>query len=298
MSSGWSWFVILGTLGSLLAAVALLIFNRKTSGEETTGHEWDGIEELDNPLPFWWVGLFVVSIIYALGYLIWYPGLGNVQGAGGWTSNNQLQDDLAAHQTRFAPVYADLAAMTPDELVKDRLAQQVGRRLFINHCSTCHGITAEGTTGFPNLKDDEWIWGEGFSNVKHAIENGRSAIMPAWGPALGEQGVSDMVQYLLALSSRDHGAQAAARGRDQFTTLCAACHGQDGTGKSELGAPNLTDNIWLYGGRAKDLANTLNNGRAGQMPSFAGILDDQRIHILAGYVSGLSKETVLDPSPN
>jgi cytochrome c oxidase cbb3-type subunit 3 len=298
MSSGWSWFVIIGTLGSLLAAAVFLFLNRKTSGEETTGHEWDGIEELDNPLPFWWVGLFVMSIVYAVGYLAWYPGLGNIQGAGGWTSKNQLQEDLAAHEARFAPLYARLASLTPDELAEDRLARQVGRRLFINHCSTCHGITAEGTVGFPNLKDDDWIWGEGFNNVKYAIKNGRSAIMPAWGPALGEQGVSDMVQYLLALSGRDHGATAASRGRDQFTTICASCHGRDGTGRSELGAPNLTDDIWLYGGRAKDLANTLNNGRTGQMPSFTGVLDDKRIHILAGYINGLSKEKILDNSPN
>jgi cytochrome c oxidase cbb3-type subunit 3 len=298
MSSAWSWFVILGTLGSLIAAAVLLISNRKTSGEETTGHEWDGIEELDNPLPFWWVGLFVLSIVYALGYLIWYPGLGNVQGVGQWTSENQLQEDLATHEARFAPVYARLASLTPQQLAEDRLAQQVGRRLFINHCSTCHGVSAEGTAGFPNLKDDEWIWGKGFDNVKYAIANGRTAIMPAWGPALGEQGVSDMVQHLLALGGRDHGAKAASRGRDQFTVICASCHGLDGTGKAELGAPNLTDDIWLYGGRAKDLAETLNHGRNGRMPGFTGVLDEQRIHILAGYVSSLSKTKVVATSPN
>ena len=298
MSSGWSWLVIVGTLGSLLAAAIFLVMNRKTSGEETTGHEWDGIKELDNPLPLWWVGLFTLSIVFALGYLVWYPGLGNVKGVGGWTSERQLQEDLAIHEARFAPVYARLASMQPEELNKDRLAQQVGRRLFINHCSTCHGITAEGTTGFPNLTDNDWNWGDGFSNVKYAIKNGRTAIMPALGPALGEQGVSDMIQYLLALSGRDHGANAASRGKDQFASLCASCHGKHGTGNPQLGAPNLTDGVWLYGGRAKDLADTLNNGRNGQMPGFSGVLDEARLHILAGYVSGLSKENVKDTSPD
>ena len=289
MSNLWSWFVIIGTLGSLIAFLVLLFVNRKTSDEETTGHEWDGIQELDTPLPFWWVGLFIFSMVYAVGYLVWYPGLGNVEGTAGWTSANQWQADAAAHEQRFSPLYAKMAAMSPTELAEDRLATQVGRRLFINHCSTCHGVTGRGTTGFPNLQDNEWLWGAGFDNVKFAITNGRTAIMPAWGTVLGEEGVSDVTQYLLALSGREHGKSAAARGSEQYAVMCAMCHGADGTGDPVLGASNLTDNVWLYGGTAKDIAHSLSHGRNGTMPGFSDVLDQQKIHILAGYVNGLGQ---------
>lgn len=289
MSNLWSWFVIVGTLGSLLVFLVFLFVNRKTSGEETSGHEWDGIQEFDNPLPFWWVGLFIFSMVFAVGYLIWYPGLGKFEGTAGWTSEQQWQAQTIAHEQRFAPLYAKLATMTPAELAGDRLATQVGRRLFINHCSTCHGVTAQGSTGFPDLQDNEWIWGAGFDNIKFAITNGRTAVMPALGKALGEQGVSDITQYLLAQTGREHGKTAAARGRDQYAIMCAVCHGPDGTGDPALGAPNLTDNVWLYGGTAKAIAHSLSNGRNGTMPGFSEVLDQQKIHILAGYVNGLSQ---------
>ena len=195
MSSAWSWFVIIGTLGSLIVFAIVLFANRRTSGGEDTGHDYDGIKELDNPLPMWWVGMFALTIVYALGYLIWYPGLGNVEGTAGWTSLDQWQQEVDRHEERFAPIYARLGAMTPEELAADRVAQQVGRRLYLNNCSTCHGVTAQGGFGFPNLTDGEWIWGEGFDKVKHAILNGRNGIMPPWGAALGEQGVADVTQY-------------------------------------------------------------------------------------------------------
>ncbi|MGD8418492.1 MAG: cbb3-type cytochrome c oxidase N-terminal domain-containing protein, partial [Pseudomonadales bacterium] len=194
MSSAWSWFVIIGTLGSLIGAGAFLLSNRHTSGEETTGHEYDGIRELDNPLPMWWVGMFLISIVFAIGYLVYYPGLGNVQGTGGWTSIGQWKAQVDRHEERFAPLYDRLAAMSPEELAADRVGQQVGRRLFLNNCATCHGVAAQGAFGFPNLTDDEWIWGSGFDNVKQTVLGGRNAIMPPWGPALGEQGVADVTQ--------------------------------------------------------------------------------------------------------
>lgn len=289
MSSAWSWFVIIGTLGSLVLIAALLFGNRKTSGEDTTGHEYDGIQELDNAMPMWWVGMFVLTILYAVGYLIWYPGLGNVKGAAGWTSLNQWQGEVEQHDTRFAPMYAKLSAMSPEELAEDRIAQQVGRRLFINNCSTCHGVTAEGSFGFPNLTDGEWIWGSGFANVKQAILGGRVAVMPAWGAALGDDGVADVTQYVLSLATREHDQAAAARGKTRFDTLCMACHGMDGTGNPMLGAPNLTNDIWLYGGSADEIAFTIRNGRNGAMPSFATVLGEEKAHVLAGYVSGLSR---------
>lgn len=289
MSSAWSWFVIVGTLGSLIACVLFLVANRKTSGNEDTGHDYDGIKELDNPLPLWWVGMFVATIIYAVGYLVYYPGLGNINGTAGWTSLGQWQEEVDRHEARFAPIYAKLASMSPEELAADRIGQQVGRRLFVNNCSTCHGVAAEGGFGFPNLTDDEWIWGEGFAKVKEAVLNGRNAIMPPWGAALGDAGVTDVTQYTLSLAGREHDAEAASRGQSQYDMFCVACHGADGAGNPLLGASNLTNDIWLYGGSAEQIAFTINNGRNGNMPAFDEVLGEQKAHILAGYVTGLSQ---------
>lgn len=289
MSSAWSWFVIVGTLGSLIGCVLFLLANRKTSGNEDTGHDYDGIKELDNPLPMWWVGMFYLTIVYAVGYMVWYPGLGNVEGTAGWTSLGQWQDEVDRHEERFAPIYEKLAAMTPEALAEDRIGQQVGRRLFINNCSTCHGVAAEGGFGFPDLTDEEWIWGEGFDSVKQAILNGRNAIMPPWGAALGDQGVADVTQYTLSLAGQEHSAEAAVRGQTQYNTFCIACHGPDGAGNPLLGAPNLTNDIWLYGSSADEIAFTIQNGRNGNMPSFQDVLGEQKAHILAGYITSLSQ---------
>ncbi|HEY5645349.1 MAG TPA: cytochrome-c oxidase, cbb3-type subunit III [Pseudomonadales bacterium] len=289
MSSGWSWFVIIGTLASLIGAAVFLLTNRTTSGEETTGHEWDGIRELDNPLPMWWVGMFLLSIVFALGYLVYYPGLGNVSGTADWTSLDQWQSEVDRHDARFAPIYTELAAMTPAQLAEDRVAQQVGRRLYLNNCATCHGVAAQGALGFPNLADEQWIWGEGFDNVKQAVLGGRNAIMPPWGAALGDSGVADVTQYVLLLAGRDHDREAASRGKAQYDMLCVACHGLDGTGNALLGSPSLTSDIWLYGGNPDQISFSIRNGRYGNMPGFAEVLGEEKAHILAGYVVTLSR---------
>lgn len=291
MSSIWSWFVILGTLGSLAIFLALLFGNRKTSSDATTGHDFDGILEYDNPLPMWWVWMFVLSIVFGLGYLAWYPGLGNFGGISGWSSDDALERAQAAHDERFAPLYAELAQLDEAALHDSRQAMQVGRRLFINNCSTCHGVNARGAFGFPNLTDSEWIWGEGFANVKTALLNGRQAAMPPWQAALGDAGVFDVTHYTLSLSGAEHDQQAAARGKPQYQTFCVSCHGAEGKGNPALGAPNLTNDIWLYGGTAERIAFTIRNGRNGNMPAFDEVLSDDQIHVLAGYVTSLSQET-------
>jgi len=290
MSSAWSWFVIIGTLGTLIATAWFLLANRSTSGNETTGHDYDGIQELDNPLPMWWVGMFLFTIVYAVAYLIYYPGLGNIKGTASWTSINQWQHEVNRHEARFAPIYADLAAMTPAQMAEDRVAQQVGRRLFINNCSTCHGVTAAGSFGFPDLTDGEWIWGGGFEGVKQTVVDGRIAVMPPWGTALGESGVADVTQYTLSLAGRAHDVDAATRGQAQYATLCVACHGMTGEGNPLLGAPDLTNDIWLYGSSADQIAFTIRNGRTGNMPAFKDVLGEQKAHIVAGYVSSLSNQ--------
>ena len=290
MSLFWSVFIIVGTLGSLGWALWLLLSNRTRAKPtvETTGHEFDGIQEYDNPLPVWWVGLFAATIVFAFGYLLYYPGLGNFAGFGHWTSHTQWSNDVQAKNAQFAPLYQRLAAMSETELRQSTEAQQIGRRLFLNNCASCHGMRARGAFGFPNLTDTEWQWGGDYTTIETTIRGGRTAAMPAWGPALGDAGVADMAQYVLSLSNAPHDAAAAARAAPQFQTFCIACHGADGKGNPAFGAPNLTNDIWLYGGTADAIAFTIRNGRNGMMPSFATTLGDDRIAIVAAYVSGLA----------
>jgi cytochrome c oxidase cbb3-type subunit III len=288
MSSAWSAFVIIGTIGSLIVFLVLLYANRRTTGGETTGHVFDGIEEYNNPMPLWWVWMFVISIVFGIGYLIYYPGLGNFAGIGGWSSVGQFEDEDEAHSARFAPFYAELAALGEAALHTNRQAQQVGRRLYVNHCSTCHGVAAQGAFGFPDLTDGEWSWGGGLANVQRAIRDGRQAAMPPWGAALGDAGVLDVSHHVLALAGRDHDAAAAERGAASFRTLCVACHGETGTGNPVLGAPDLTNDIWLYGGALEQIAFTVRHGRNGMMPAHRDILSDDQIRILAAYVTSLS----------
>lgn len=290
MSSFWHWFIVIGTLGSLAFFAALLFGNRKTTTQETTGHVYDGIEEYDNPLPMWWVWMFALSIVFAIGYLIYYPGLGNFAGVAGWTSAGEVADAQQAHQERFAPLYAELAQLSEAELHESRQAQQVGRRLFINHCATCHGVNAAGAFGFPNLTDDDWIWGAGFDNVVTAIRQGRRAAMPPWQAALGDAGIADVTQFVLRLAGREHDAAAAGRGESAYRMYCVACHGPEGKGNPMLGSPNLTNDVWLYGGSPEQIAYTLRHGRNGNMPAFDDVLSDAQIRVLAGYVTALSEQ--------
>lgn len=290
MSSIWHYFVVIATLGSLAIFLALLFSNRKAGSDTTTGHDFDGIQEYDNPLPMWWVWMFAFTIFFAIGYLVYYPGLGNFDGISDWSSADELAAAQRAHEERFAPLYDRLAQLDPSALHESRQAMQVGRRLFINNCATCHGVNARGAFGFPNLTDDEWIWGSGFSAVKTAVTGGHQAAMPAWGSALGDGGVEDVTQYVLSLSGAEHDAEAAARGATQFRTFCVACHGAEGRGNPALGAPDLTNDIWLYGGTADRIAYTVRNGRNGRMPAFGDVLSDEKIHVLSGYVTSLSQE--------
>ena len=289
MSSAWHWFVVAGTLVSLAAMVWLLYANRRTSGEETTGHEWDGIHELDNPLPMWWVWMFMGSVVFAVLYLFVFPGLGNFDGALDWSSSHEHDAQVAAHDARFAPLYAEFAAMSPDALADDRRAQQVGRRLYLNHCAACHGVAARGSFGFPNLTDDAWIWGGEFDTVKATILDGRTAVMTPWQAVLGDDGVLQTAHYVRKLSDQEHDTALADAGEKHFATICIACHGADGRGMPALGAPDLTDAAWLYGGDVEQISFTIRHGRTGVMPGFADILGEEKAHVLAGYVKALTK---------
>lgn len=290
MTDAWHWFVVAGTTLSLIGVTWLLISNRRAVGKDHEPHEWDGIRELDTPLPMWWVGMFLGSVVFAVGYLVIYPGLGNYAGITQWSSAERVSADQAAHVARYAPLYQKLAALPDEVLAQDRQAEQIGRRLFINHCATCHGVAAQGSFGFPNLTDSEWIWGAGYAAVETAILNGRSAAMPPWIAALGEDGVAQTTHYVRSLSNQEHDTEAAELGATHFQTFCVACHGPQGKGNPLLGSPDLTNDIWLYGGSHDQIAFTLRNGRNGNMPAHAEQLGPDKARILASYVTGLSEQ--------
>jgi cytochrome c oxidase cbb3-type subunit 3 len=278
---------------------------------ELLHHEYDGIVEINNPLPRWWTIMFYVTIVWGFIYLALYPGLGSYEGLLGWKSSNQgvlsLEESAEARAQakeegllvqydreldyaaeKFDPIFAAYAQVPVEELAQDPEAVKVGQRLFIQNCSQCHGSDARGQNGgFPNLTDDDWLYGGTGAKIKETVTLGRSPLMPAWFDSLGEQGVKETVAYALSLSGRDVDPALAEAGKARFI-VCAACHGMDGKGNQMLGAPNLTDNIWLYGGSERAVTETLTYGRAGVMPSFKKTLGDDKIHVVASYVYSLS----------
>lgn len=292
MSVAWNWFVIIGTLGSILFFYLVLHLNRRSNQRpgETTGHNYDGIEEYDNPLPGWWYWLFVLTIVYGLGYLIWYPGLGNFEGTASWTSIGQLEVQQRQSDEKYEPLFARFGEMPVEELYLDQTAVKMGQRLFANNCAVCHGSIAAGGFGFPNLTDEVWTWGGNPADIKQTILGGRKAAMPAWGTIIDEQGITDVTSYVLSLSAREADEDSIARGKTIFQQFCVACHGPEGTGMAVLGAPDLTNGVWLYGNSRSRIEFTIKNGRQGEMPAFREKLGESKVHIVAGYIYGLSRQ--------
>ena len=317
MSMFWTIWISVITLGSIVGCYILLRWNLTNyTGHpegESMGHEFDGIVEINNPLPRWWTILFYATIVWSFFYLALYPGLGSFEGFWGWRSSNQdirsLEESAQARidakeqgliveydreldyaAEKFDPIFEAYAQVPVEELVKNEEAVKVGQRLFMQNCSQCHGSDARGNMGFPNLTDDDWLYGGSGAKIKETLVNGRIAAMPAWIDAMGEQGIKETVAYVLSLSGREmeenHDALAEA-GKARFMA-CAACHGMDGKGNPMLGAPNLTDNTWLYGGSERAITETLTYGRNGVMPSFKKTLGDNKIHVVATYVYSLS----------
>lgn len=290
MGDGYSLFVILGTLGSLVGFFALLHLNRHVSHEgETTGHNYDGIEEYDNPLPAWWYWMFVLTIVFALGYLIYYPGLGNFPGVSGWTQQGELATAQQEAAEKYGPIFEQYRDTPVDELADVDAAMKIGSRLFATNCAICHGATGEGSFGFPDLTDSEWLWGGAGSDIETTIARGRQAAMLAWLDVLGEDGAVDVTEYVLSLSGRSEDDEAVRRGKPHFMTFCVACHGPEGKGMAVLGAPDLTNDIWLYGGSRDRIEHVIKHGRNGVMPAFESRLGSDKVHILAAYVRSLGR---------
>lgn len=298
MSSFWNFYIFVLTGLCLVGVSALLYFTRRMAEpkdhRETTGHSFDGIEEYNNPLPLWWLYMFWMTIVFSVGYLILYP-LGNWDGLLNWSSTKELTEDQIAHERRYGEIYDRLAGVPVEDLRNHPQAMRIGQRLYEDNCALCHGQAATGGYGFPDLTDDIWLYGGSGETIKNTLLNGRRGQMPAWSEALGAQGVQATTEYVLQLSGQPGVDTAlAAQGASLYSAACVACHGADGTGNQQLGAPNLSDDEWLYKIPGETLRTsiqyTIDRGRAGNMPAWEGILGAKRVHLLAGYVYGLSKD--------
>ena len=323
MSSFWNIWVWVLTLGSLVGCFILLRWCLKNFAGveegESMGHTFDGIEELNNPLPKWWSTFFLLTIVWAFIYIAMY-GLGNWTGLLGWKSSNQgilniaeskaktseylakdsgvlvqYDREVAQADEKYGPIFEAYAARTIEDLSTDSEALKVGQRLFIQNCAQCHGSDAHGTTGFPNLADKDWLFGGTPEKIKESIMHGRNAVgMMSWTGALGgEEGVKEVAAYVISLSGRSVNAELAKAGKAKFG-ICAGCHGPDGQGSlamgTPMGAPNLSDNTWLYGGSQRAIEESIRNGRAGVMPPWKDILGEEKVHVISAYVYSLSQD--------
>lgn len=291
-SGFWTWFIGGTTVASILFLfVFLLKFSKRGAGEEnqSMGHVWDeNLEELNTPLPRWWMYWFLFTIVWGAGYLVFYPGLGSYAGILGWTQVGQLDEEMKVANETYGPIYEQFKNTDIEKLAQDPAALKVGERLFASYCTTCHGSDARGARGFPNLRDDDWLYGGEPETIKTTIMHGRNGAMPAWGPMLSDDDVFNVVSYVEQLSGRTVDEIHAASGKEIFNTNCAICHGAEGNGNHMMGAPNLTDDIWLYGGSQKKITETVMLGRGGKMPPHKEFLGEAKVHILAAYIYSLS----------
>jgi cytochrome c oxidase cbb3-type subunit 3 len=300
-SGFWDWYIAVISIVSVVGCGVFLWMQGRhkitvkldAKGDpETTGHTWDGdLQEFNNPMPRWWIWLFYITVIFSVLYLILYPGLGT-QWAGvlKWTQTGQYQAEVKAAEARFGPIFAAFAKEPVEKVAADPKARLIGERIFLNNCAQCHGSDARGSRGFPNLTDGEWMWGGSADAIKTTILNGRNGVMPPMGAALGgKEEVTDVAHFVLSLSGSAHDSVRAVRGKDKFAA-CAACHGPAGKGNPALGAPDLTNKTWLYGGTVTTISETIQLGRNNVMPKHSNILTEPEIHLVTAYVWSLSNQ--------
>jgi cytochrome c oxidase cbb3-type subunit 3 len=297
-SGFWSLYVGVLTIVSILGCLWLLMAmtTRRKKGEkvDTTGHVWDeDLKEWNNPLPNWWRGLFYLTVFFAFGYLVLYPGLGSFTGMLDWSSRGEYTAERDAVDKQVAPLYANYLQQDLKAVAADANARAMGQRLFLNYCAQCHGSDARGARGFPDLTDDDWLYGGDPETIKASIANGRNGAMPAMGPVIGAESTTNVVHYVRSLSGLPHDSLKASFGKDVFKTNCVACHGPEGKGTQAMGAPNLTDKVWLHGGTEAQVTETVTKGRNSNMPAHAELLGEGKVHLLAAYVWGLSHKEAL-----
>ena len=295
-SSFWSSYVaIISLIGILACLVLLWVTARKKSvgnADNTTGHVWDeDLREMNNPLPLWWVGLFIITVIFGLSYLFLYPGLGSYSGSKNWTSKMEYEAEMAEANAALAPLYARFDAMSVEDMAKDPQAKAIGERLFMNNCAQCHGSDEQGSKGYPNLTDGDWLHGGTPDKIKESITLGRMGNMPPMAQAVGTpDDVRNVAHYVLSLSGSPHDSLKAGFGKPKFGA-CAACHGIDGKGNQTVGAPNLTDKIWLHGWGEDAIVAMINNGKQNIMPAQKDRLSASQIHVLTSYVWSFSNHS-------
>ncbi|MBX2885272.1 MAG: cytochrome-c oxidase, cbb3-type subunit III [Granulosicoccus sp.] len=291
MSSFWHWYIVIPTVLGLVGCFWLLRSNQKgveSDQQAAEKHVWDeDLTEYNNPLPRWWLNLFLITLAFGAVYLVLYPGLGNFKGFLGWTGLKQYEAEVLSAETTYGPLYKQYAETSITELAKNPAAIRTGQRLFSNYCATCHGSDARGATGFPDLRDTEWLYGGTPEAIKTTLTNGRSGVMPPWSAAMDDTTLNAVVEYVQSLSTGEGNAELLALGKEKFNTFCIACHGPQGKGNVVLGAPDLTNNIWLYGGSDRVLLQTLKNGRIGKMPAHGEFLGSDKVHVLSAYVYSL-----------
>lgn len=299
-SNFWSHYVTLLAVGGILACGLLLWITARVKTppgtDNTTGHVWDeDLREMNNPMPRWWMGLFVITIVFGLGYLVAFPGLGSYKGELSWSTEGEYTKDIAKANAELEPVYAAFAALPVERVAGDPGAMAIGERLFLNNCAQCHGSDARGGKGFPNLTDKDWLHGGMPDKIKETITLGRTGMMPPMAEAVGTpEDVKNVANYVLSLSREPHDSVRAGLGKSKFT-VCAACHGIGGVGNTAVGAPNLTDNIWLHGYGQNAIISIINTGKTNQMPAQQGRLTEAQIHVLTAYVWGLSNKSGIAP---
>lgn len=294
----WDGWIVVLTLTCLGLLIWLLFATRRSQRknltDETTGHNYDGIEELDNPLPQWWFVMFILSLVFSAGYLVIYPGLW--KGAAGWTSVGQLEQETQLHQARYAENFSRYAEMPLEEVITHPQALKMGQRIFANNCALCHGSDAGGAFGFPNLTDHSWLYGGSPEAIKTSVMDGRTGQMPSWGSMIGEKGVKQVASYVRSLNNLDVNASPTtlAAGEKIYMATCSACHKADASGEIALGAPNLADDIWLYGSSQAQVEYSIRRGRNGVMPAWKDILGSEKVHLVSAYIYSLSKT---EPKP-
>lgn len=295
MNEIWSWFIIVFTVANILACWWLIRWTakpRKNEGAatDTTGHVWDeDLTEYNNPMPRWWLWLFYLTIVFGFIYLALYPGLGAYEGYLGWSQYKEYEEEVAAVEERVAPLFERYADTPVPELARDAEAVATGQRLFANNCAVCHGSDARGASGYPNLADGAWNWGGGPEAIKTSILDGRNAVMPAWNQ-LDDLDIRRVAAYVYELNGRDsRRSDLVEAGAPIYQTRCVACHGPDGTGNQAMGAPDLTNNAWVYGGSFETIVDVIRNGRQGRMPAHRELLGEDRAHVITAYLYSLSR---------
>lgn len=295
VSDFWNWFVIVLSVLSIIFCW-FIVLSQSQKGQFTgevkpTGHVWDeNLQELNNPMPRWWLMMFYITLVFGTIYLALYPGLGTFQGFLGWSSKGQYETEVTKSEETYGPLYNRYLEQDLKVVAADPEAQKMGKRLFSSYCTQCHGSDARGARGYPNLTDNDWLYGGKPETIKATIMSGRAGMMPAWGEIIGNEGVFNVTAYIESLSGREVDVLVAARGKEVFATTCAACHGADATGMQAMGSPNLTDKVWLHGGSNKRIAETISKGRQGVMPPHGEFLGEAKVHLLAAYVYSLSMD--------